>query len=60
VDVDFSTARCKERARELLERANSLRAATAGTTAKINPKEYKNRTWVTRPRPAWIAARQPG
>ena len=64
VDVDFFDSPLQERARELLERANSLRAATTGTTAKINPKEYKNRTWVTRPRPgvdrcasAWLIRR---
>lgn len=64
VDVDFFDSPSQERARELLERANSLRAATTGTAAKINPKEYKNRTWVTRPRPgvdrcasAWLIRR---
>src|SRR5579864_2889388 len=48
VDVDFFDSPLQERARELLERASSLRTATTGTAAKLNPKEYKNRTWVTR------------
>jgi hypothetical protein len=64
VDVDFFDSPLQERVRELLERANSLRAATTGARGKINPKEYKNRTWVTRPRPgvdrcasAWLIRR---
>ena len=64
VDVDFFDSPLQERVRELLERASSLRAATTGTTTKINPKEYKNRTWATRPRPgvdrcasAWLIRR---
>jgi hypothetical protein len=63
VDVDFFDSPMQERVRELLERASSLRAAT-GVTAKCNPKEYKNRIWVTRPRPgvdrcasAWLIRR---
>jgi hypothetical protein len=64
VDVDFFDSPLQERARELLERASSVRAAKAGAPAKINPKEYKNRMWVTRPRPgvdrcasAWLIRR---
>lgn len=64
VDVDFFETPMQERVRELLERANSLRAAKAATTAKINPKEYENRKWVTRPKPgvdrcasAWLIRR---
>jgi hypothetical protein len=64
VDVDFFESPLQERIRELLERASSLRAAKAAATAKINPKEYKNRKWVTRPRPgvdrcasAWLIRR---
>jgi len=63
VDVDFFDSPMQERVRELLERASSLRAAT-GATAKIKPKEYKSRIWVTRPRPgvdrcasAWLIRR---
>jgi hypothetical protein len=64
VDVDFFDSPLQERARELLERASSLRAATTSATGKINPKEYKNRIWVTRSRPgvdrcasAWLIRR---
>jgi len=51
VDVDFFDSPLQERVRALLEQASSLRAAKTGVTAKINPKDYKNRVWVTRPRP---------
>jgi hypothetical protein len=64
VDVDFFDSPLQERVRELLERASSVRAAKAGVPTKINPKEYKNRMWVTRPRPgvdrcasAWLIRR---
>ncbi len=64
VDVDFFESPLQERVRELLERASSLRASATGTTAKINPKDYKSRTWVTRSRPgvdrcasAWLIRR---
>lgn len=64
VDVDFFETPMQERVRELLERANSLREAKAAATAKINPKEYENRKWVTRPKPgvdrcasAWLIRR---
>jgi hypothetical protein len=50
------------RVRELLEQAGSLR--TKGSTVRVNAKEYKNRIWVTRPRPgvdrcasAWLIRR---
>lgn len=63
VEVDFFDSPMQERVRELLERASSLRAAT-GATTQINPREYKNRMWVTRPRPgvdrcasAWLIRR---
>jgi hypothetical protein len=63
VEVDFFDSPMQERVRELLERASSLRAAT-GATAKIKPKEYKKRIWITRPRPgvdrcasAWLIRR---
>jgi hypothetical protein len=63
VEVDFFDSPMQERVRELLERASSLRAAT-GATAKIKPREYKSRIWVTRPRPgvdrcasAWLIRR---
>lgn len=64
VDVDFFESPLQERVRELLERASSSRTAKAGVTAKINPKDYKKRIWVTRPRPgvdrcasAWLIRR---
>lgn len=64
VEVDFFESPLQERVRELLERASSLRTAKAGVTAKINPKDYKKRIWVTRPRPgvdrcasAWLIRR---
>jgi len=64
VDVDFFDSPLQERVRELLERASSLRTAKARVPAKINLKEYKNRMWVTRPRPgvdrcasAWLIRR---
>jgi hypothetical protein len=64
VDVDFFDSPLQERVRELLERASSIRAAKDGATARINPREYKNRIWVTRPRPgvdrcasAWLIRR---
>jgi hypothetical protein len=49
--VDFFDSPLQERVRALLEEASSLRSAKAGVSAKINPKDYKNRMWVTRPRP---------
>jgi len=64
VDVDFFDSPLQERVRELLERASSMRAAKEDATARVNPREYKNRIWVTRPRPgvdrcasAWLIRR---
>jgi hypothetical protein len=64
VDVDFFDSPLQERVRELLELASSLRAANAGAMPKTNLKDYKNRIWVTRPRPgvdrcasAWLIRR---
>jgi hypothetical protein len=51
VDVDFFDSPLQERVRALLEEASSLRSAKAVVRAKINPRDYKNRMWVTRPRP---------
>jgi hypothetical protein len=51
VDVDFFDSPLQGRVRALLEEASSLRSAKAGVRAKVNPKDYKNRMWVTRPRP---------
>lgn len=62
VEIDFFDSPLQARVRELLEQASSPR--NTGITARINPKEYKNRVWVTRPRPgvdrcasAWLIRR---
>jgi hypothetical protein len=64
IDVDFFNSPLQKRVRALLEQAHSSRGAKARVAAKINPKDYKNRTWVTRPRPgvdrcasAWLIRR---
>jgi hypothetical protein len=64
VEVDFFESPLQQRVRELLEQASSVRSARAGVAAKVNPKDYKNRIWVTRPRPgvdrcasAWLIRR---
>jgi hypothetical protein len=52
VEVDFFDSPLQKRAQELLEIAARSNAAKAGgASAKIDPKEYKSRVWVTRPRP---------
>jgi hypothetical protein len=52
VDVDFFDSPLQKRVRELLANADAKRAAKPmPQAAKINPHDYKNRTWVTRPRP---------
>lgn len=62
VDIDFFESPLQARVRELLEQASSPRSS--GAAIRINPKEYKNRVWVTRPRPgvdrcasAWLIRR---
>jgi len=65
VEVDFFGSPMQRRVRELLERANLPRKTKPtlhGT--KVNPKDYKGRLWVTRPRPgvdrcvsAWLIRR---
>src|SRR5262249_13805485 len=62
VEIDFFDSPLQARVRELLEQASSPRSA--GNTARVNPKEYKDRVWVTRPRPgvdrcasAWLIHR---
>ena len=65
VEVDFFDSPQQERVRELLERTSLSRARKPSDAGvKINPKEYKNRLWVTRPRPgvdrgasAWLIRR---
>src|SRR5215470_2529386 len=44
VEIDFFDSPLQLRVRELLEQASSPRSATA--TARVNPKDYKNRVWV--------------
>lgn len=62
VEVDFFDSPLQVRVRELLEQAGSLR--TKGSMVHVNAKDYKNRIWVTRPRPgvdrcasAWLIRR---
>ena len=62
VEVDFFDSPLQARVRELLEQAGSLRAK--GSAVHVNANEYKNRVWVTRPRPgvdrcasAWLIRR---
>ncbi|HKW33909.1 MAG TPA: chromate resistance protein ChrB domain-containing protein [Candidatus Acidoferrum sp.] len=62
VAVDFFDSPLQGRVRELMEHASSPRST--GAAAQVNPKEYKNRVWVTRPRPgvdrcasAWLIRR---
>jgi len=52
VEVDFFNSPLQVRVKELLEHAASLRGpASAAPTHKVNTKDYKDRLWVTRPRP---------
>src|SRR5215468_4464780 len=62
VEIDFFDSPLQDRVRELLEQASSPNSTS--TAARVNPKEYKNRVWVTRPRPgvdrcasAWLIRR---
>jgi len=65
VEVDFFGSPMQGRVRELLERAILPRKSKPiSPGAKINPKDYKGRLWVTRPRPgvdrcasAWLIRR---
>src|SRR2546423_10838539 len=64
-EVDFFDSPLQKRVQELLEQATRSRAAKSGAAnSKMNPKEYKGRVWVTRPRPgvdrcasAWLIRR---
>lgn len=52
VEVDFFESPLQKRVQELLEQATRSNAAKSGSAAaKIDPKKYKGRVWVTRPRP---------
>jgi len=65
VEVDFFDSPLQKRVGELLAKADAARLTTPKAEArKINPQEYKNRVWVTRPRPgvdrcssAWLIRR---
>jgi hypothetical protein len=65
VEVDFFSSPMQGRVRELLERANLPRKTNPTMPgANVNPKDYKGRLWVTRPRPgvdrcasAWLIRR---
>ena len=65
VEIDFFDSPLQKRVGELLTRADEARVARRmSETAQIDPKEYKNRVWVTRPRPgvdrcacAWLIRR---
>jgi len=65
VEVDFFKSPLQKRVGELLARADEARLATrVPETTRINSQDYKNRVWVTRPRPgvdrsasAWLIRR---
>jgi hypothetical protein len=63
VEIDFFNSSLKKRVEELLVRADKS-PEREEATAKINPREYVGRIWVTRPRPgidrsasAWLIRR---
>jgi len=52
VEVDFFNSPLQKRVEELLENAAKLREHKLDTpNTKINPRDYRGRVWVTRPRP---------
>lgn len=65
VEVDFFPSPLQKRVAELLTNADAARLTTrTSERPKIEPREYKNRVWVTRPRPgvdrcasAWLIRR---
>jgi hypothetical protein len=65
VDVDFFGSPLQKKVGKVLANADAQRAAKpVPQAAKINPENYKDRTWVTRPRPgvdrsasAWLIRR---
>ena len=65
VEVDFFDSSLQKRVGELLAQADEPRVSTRmPETARIKPQDYKNRVWVTRPRPgvdrsasAWLIRR---
>jgi hypothetical protein len=50
VEIDFFTSPLRKRAEELLSHAGNVPAPTVAA-ARIDPREYVRRVWVTRPRP---------
>jgi hypothetical protein len=65
VEVDFFHSPLQKRVSELLAKADAARVkAPIPETRKIDPRDYENRVWVTRPRPgvdrcasAWLIRR---
>jgi hypothetical protein len=65
VEVDFFHSPLQKRVGELLANADAARLTTrTSARRKIDPREYKKRVWVTRPRPgvdrcasAWLIRR---
>jgi hypothetical protein len=65
VEVDFFHSPLQKRVGDLLAKADAARATThLPATRKIDPRDYKNRVWTTRPRPgvdrcasAWLIRR---
>jgi len=62
-EVDFFESPLKKHVEELLRQAGALPGDVKGPT-KIDPKEYRSRQWITRPRPgidrsasAWLIRR---
>lgn len=66
VEIDFFDSPLQKRVGELLEQADATRMASrAPAAAPIDPRDYKGRVWVTRPRPgvdrcasAWLIRRR--
>jgi len=63
VEIDFFNSPLQKRVEELLARADTS-LTPAKEPAKVNPREYTGRVWVTRPRPgidrsasAWLIRR---
>src|SRR5258707_840211 len=64
VEVDFFDSPLQKRVGELLSKADGARLTPKAEARKINSQDYKNRVWVTRPRPgvdrcasAWLIRR---
>jgi hypothetical protein len=52
VEIDFFGSPLQKRVGELLSKADAARLTTPmAEPRKINSQDYKNRVWVTRPRP---------